>query len=327
MKTVTILVVEDEAVVAMDIEASLRGMGYQVAGIAATGAEAISKAREYQPDLVLMDIRLRGEMDGIEAARQIRAQAAIPIVYLTAFADEEMIARAKLTEPFGYILKPFQERELRSNIEMALYKQTMERRLRDSRDSLERSLRGTVDTIARLVEMRDPFIKKHHQRVMRLAVAIAMRMDLDGDRIEGIRLAATIHDLGLVRLPFEVLSKRGALTAAENALYESHPEVGYEVLKDIDFPWPVAMIVRQHHEFLDGSGFPAHLKGDAILLESRIVNVANTVDRMVSGRPQQAAVGIEQALQWLSDNRGTLFDAEVVAQCVHLFREMNFQLE
>ncbi len=327
MKKAAILVVEDEAIVAMDIEAVLQDLGYTVVGTAATGEEAIRKAREQHPDLVLMDIRLRGEMDGIEAARQIRAQAAIPIVYLTAFADEEIIARAKLTEPFGYILKPFQARELHSNIEMALYKQAMENRLRESRDSLERSLRGTVDTIARLVEMRDPFIKKHHQRVMRLAVAIAMRMGLAGDRIEGIRLAATIHDLGLVRLPFELLSKRGALTAAENRLYETHPEVGYEVLQDIDFPWPVAAIVRQHHENLDGSGFPAHLKGAEILLESRIVNVANTVDRMVSGRPQQAPVGIEQALQWLIDNQGKLFDADVVAQCVRLFREKNFQLE
>lgn len=327
MKKAAILVVEDEAVVAMDIEAVLQDLGYTVVGTAATGEEAISKAAEHHPDLVLMDIRLRGAMDGIEAARQIRVQAATPIVYLTAFADEEIITRAKITEPFGYILKPFQARELHSNIEMALYKQAMENRLRESRDSLARSLRGTVNTIARLVELRDPFIKEHHQRVMRLAVAIAMRMELDGDRIEGIRLAATIHDLGLVRLPFEVLSKRGALTAAENALYESHSEVGYEVLKDIDFPWPVAMIVRQHHEFLDGSGFPAHLKGDAILLESRIVNVANTIDRMVSGRPQQAAVGVEQALQWLIGNQGKLFDAEAVTQCVRLFREMHFQLE
>ncbi len=324
MKKATILVVEDEAIVAMDVEAVLQGLGYTVVGTAATGEEAIRKAAEHHPDLVLMDIRLRGEMDGIEAARQIRAQAAIPIVYLTAFADEEIIARAKLTEPFGYILKPFQARELHSNIEMALYKQAMESRLRESRDSLERSLRGTVDTITRLVELRDPFIKKHHQRVMRLAVAIAMRMGLDGDRIEGLRIAATIHDLGLVRLPFEVLSKRGALTAAESALYETHPEVGYDVLKDIDFPWPVATIVRQHHENLDGSGFPAHLKGAELLLESRILNVANTVDRRVSGRPQQAPVGVEQALQWLIDNQGTLFDPAVVAQCVHLFREMNF---
>ncbi len=327
MNKAAILVVEDEAVVAMDIETVLQDLGYTVVGIAATGEEAIRQAAEHHPDLVLMDIRLRGEMDGIEAARRIRAQAAIPIVYLTAFADEEVIARAKLTEPFGYILKPFQSRELHSNIEMALYKQSMENRLRESRDSLERSLRGTIDTISRLVEMRDPFIKKHHQRVMRLAVTIAMKMELDTDRIEGIRLAATIHDLGLVRLPFEVLSKRGALTPAEKALYETHPEVGYEVLKDIDFPWPIATIVRQHHEFLDGSGFPGRLKAEEILLESRVVNVANTLDRMVSGRPQQAPVSLEQALQWLIDNQGKLFDAEVVAQCVHLFRENHFQLE
>jgi putative two-component system response regulator len=323
----SVLVVEDEAVVAMDIEAALQDMDYEVIGTASTGEEAIAKALESRPDVVLMDIRLRGEMDGIEAAGRIRAAAPIPVIYLTAFADNELIARAKVTEPFGYILKPFEARELRSNIEMALYKQAMETKLRESHARLERNLEGTINAISSLVVLRDPFLAKHQQRVANLATAIAQEMGLTEDRIKGIRLAATIHDLGMVKIPFEVLSKRGEITAAERALVQSHPEVGYKLLKDIEFPWPVAEIVRQHHEHLDGSGFPAGLAGDQILPEARIAVVANVVEGMTHGNPQREAMGLDAALQWLQDNRGRLYDADVVDACLRLFREKGFSLE
>jgi putative two-component system response regulator len=327
MNKAHILVVEDEAVVAMDIEAALQSMDYEVAGTAATGEEAIAKALESRPDVVLMDIRLRGEMDGIEAAGRIRAQAAIPIIYLTAFADDELLARAKLTEPFGYILKPFETRELRSNIEMALYKQAMENKLRESYARLERNLEGTVEVISQLVVLRNPYLAKHQQRVARLAGAIAREMGMNEVRIKGIRLAASIHDLGIVKMPFEVVVKRGELSEAERALLQSHPEVGYGLLKDIEFLWPVAEVVRQHHEHLDGSGFPAGLKGDQILPESRIAIVANLVDGMVHGGPQNKPVGLEHALEWLLDHRDELYDPDVVDACVHLFREKGFSLE
>lgn len=326
MKKATILVVEDEALVAMDIETTLKGMGYEVAAIAATGEEAIRLADRHKPDLILMDIRLQGEMDGIEAAGRIRAQADIPIVYLTAYADDALLERAKLTEPFGYILKPFEARGLHSTIEMALYKQAMEWNLKESRARLERSLRGTIDAIARLVELRDPFIEKHQQHVARLAAAIAQEMGLAEDRVEGIQLAATIHDLGLIALPFEVLAKRHDLTDAERGLYQTHPETGYQVLADIDFPWPIAAVVRQHHENLDGSGYPAGLKDDEILPEARIVNVANVLAGMVTDRAAWPPVALDAALERLSAGRGSLYDPAVVDACVRLFRERGMTL-
>lgn len=204
-------------------------------------------------------------------------------------------------------------------------KQT-EDRLKESRARLERSLRGTIDAIARLTELRDPFIEKRQQHVARLAAAIAQEMGLAEDRVEGIRLAATIHDLGLITLPFEVLAKLHDLTDAERGLYQTHPETGYAVLADIDFPWPIAAIVRQHHENLDGSGFPAGLKGDGILLEARIVNVANVLAEMVADRAAQPPVALDEALERLVAGRGSVYDPAVVDACVRLFRERGMTL-
>jgi PAS domain S-box-containing protein len=185
---------------------------------------------------------------------------------------------------------------------------------------LERALEGTVAAVANTIEMRDAYTGGHQRRVTSLSEAIAREMGLSADRIHGLRLAGTVHDLGKINIPAEILSKPGKLTAIEYEFIKTHPRVGYDILKPVEFPWPIADIVLQHHERLDGSGYPNGLKGDAILLEARILAVADVVESMLSHRPYRPALGIEAALDEIQHGRGKLYDPAVVDACVMLFR-------
>ncbi len=450
MPKIRILVVEDESLVARDIQNMLRSLGYEVTGVVASGEQAIQKASASAPDLVLMDIVLKGEIDGITAAEKLWEEYGIPVIYLTAYADDTTFERAKLTKPFGYLLKPFEERELQTTIEMALYKSKMEMRLREreqwlstilrsigdgiiaadargriefmnplaeqltgwtqgealerplgdvfgtgaeralgesagspggvasgpallvageamlssrgggtipieltsapiidgnmrtrgnvhvfrditrrkeSEDQLRRALEGVVQAMSVTVEMRDPYTAGHQRRVSRLSVAIAREMGLPEGQIEGIRMAGDIHDIGKIYVPAEILSKPGKLTEIEFTIIKTHPQVGYDILKNVAFPWPIADIVVQHHERLDGHGYPAGLKGDAILLEARIIIVADVVEAMSSHRPYRPSHGIEKALEEIALHKGTRYDPAAVEACTRLFREKNFSLE
>jgi len=191
-------------------------------------------------------------------------------------------------------------------------------------ETLMKSLEGTITAISRAVEARDPYTSGHQQLVAKLACAIAGEMGLDAGRIQGIHMGATIHDIGKLQLPAEILSKPGALSEMELMLVKSHPQVGYDILRDIAFPWPVADIAHQHHERLDGSGYPQGLKGEAICLEARIVAVADVVEAMASHRPYRAGLGIDKALEEIEKGRGVLFDPAVVDVCLRLFRDKGF---
>ncbi|HEX2694809.1 MAG TPA: HD domain-containing phosphohydrolase [Acidobacteriota bacterium] len=441
MPKIRILVVEDESLVARDIQNMLRSLGYEVTGIVASGEQAIKNASASVPDLVLMDIVLKGDIDGIAAAEKLWEEYGIPVIYLTAYADDTTFERAKLTKPFGYLLKPFEERELQTTIEIALYKSKMEMRLRDreqwlstilrsigdgiiaadargriefmnplaerltgwsqeqalekplgevltagaasmggageearlvaveeilasrngetvpieltsapivdgkkgprgnvyvfrditrrkeSENRLRRALEGVVQAMSVTVEMRDPYTAGHQRRVSRLSVAIAREMGLPEPQIEGIRMAGEIHDIGKIYVPAEILSKPAKLTDIEFTIIKTHPQVGYDILKNVEFPWPIADIVIQHHERLDGSGYPAGLKGDAILLEARIITVADVVEAMSSHRPYRPSHGIDKALEEIALNKGILYDTAVVEACLRLFNEKGFSLE
>jgi len=437
-----ILVVEDEAVVALDIQNRLRRMGYAVLGVCASGEQAVSKADELKPDLILMDIMLEGEMDGIDAAASIGRTMGIPVIYLTAYADQQTLARAKVTNPFGYVIKPFEDRELQTTIEMALYKAETDRKLvhserwlattlkslgeavvttgpdgevrfmnpvaeaflgttareaegktidelfeqhvscldeigshtcsvracgclnvpiessvspivddrgetigtvivfRDISDrvkseenlrqyvaDLRRTLEATVQALAVTAEKRDPYTAGHQQRVAALAYAMARRMGLDEERLEGIRVAGLLHDIGKIYIPAEILSKPARLTSMEMGLIKTHSEVGYEILKDIPFPWPVARIVLEHHERMDGTGYPEGLKDGQIMEESKILSVADVVEAMSSHRPYRAALGLERALGEIRRNRGRLYDEQAVDVCVGLFETGDFSFD
>jgi putative nucleotidyltransferase with HDIG domain len=162
--------------------------------------------------------------------------------------------------------------------------------------------------------------------VANLARAISSEMGLPNENVEGIRIAGIIHDMGKILVPAEILSKPGRLTENEFGIIKSHPQVGYDILKNIDFPWPVAQIVLQHHERMDGSGYPQGLQSEKILLEARILAVADVVEAMASHRPYRAALGIDKALEEISRNSGVLYDPEAVNACLKLFNEKGFKL-
>lgn len=202
-----------------------------------------------------------------------------------------------------------------------------EEALKESFERLRKATGATIDAIVKAVEMRDPYTAGHQKRVANLARAIATEMGLSSDRIDGIRMAGVIHDLGKISIPAEILSTPRKLSEMEFNLVKTHAVTGYNILKDIDFGYPVAQIVLQHHEKLDGSGYPQGLKGGEILLEARILAVADVVEAMASHRPYRPTLGIDKALEEISKNKGIIYDPEVVEACLKLFQEKGFKLE
>jgi putative nucleotidyltransferase with HDIG domain len=189
---------------------------------------------------------------------------------------------------------------------------------------LRQSLEQSIQTIASTVEARDPYTAGHQRRVGELATAIAREMGLPDEQVNGIHLAAIIHDLGKIHVPAEILSKPGKLTDIEFMLIKTHPQAGYDILKNVKFPWPIADIVLQHHEKLDGSGYPQGLKKEQILLESKIICVADVVEAMSSHRPYRPGLGIDAALEEITRGRGTHYDPQAVDACMALFREKKY---
>ncbi|MEE8597115.1 MAG: HD domain-containing phosphohydrolase [bacterium] len=610
MSKAKILIVEDERIVAEDIKRTLQNLGYAVCSIVTSGDEAVKKAEQDSPDLILMDIVLQDEMSGVDAAEQIRTRFNIPIIYLTAYADEKTLERAKITEPFGYIIKPFEERELHSTIELALYKNKTEKKIlhlnsvlrairgvnqlitkernRDrliqgicnklvegrgydnawivvidelgkcttfaesglgkdfsglvelmkrgefpgcvqkalsqpgvlaindvsssctdcflsdkyknknkgalsarlessgkiygvltisvSRDfvtdkdelllfsevsadvalglhtikieeerkraateleesksrleniinnnadgiiivdhkgivrfanpaaeiifsrkkeelvgelfgsplvsnetteldiigkdgkagvvemrivkikwegeiaylsslrditehkqiqhdlqmSFERSqriLEETVNSLASAFSKRDLYTAGHQQRVTKLAIAIAKEMGFSKKQIQGIRIAGLIHDIGKISVPAEILSKPSQLTDAEFEIVKEHPKIAYDIVKSIEFPWPVAEIIYQHHERLNGSGYPRGLRDGEILPETKILIVADVVEAMSSHRPYRPARGMKITLEEITKNRGILYDPQTADVCLMLIKEKGFKFD
>jgi len=206
-------------------------------------------------------------------------------------------------------------------------RQKAREKLDESRGQLRQSLIGAIVAVSKAVEARDPYTAGHQQRVARLARCIAQEMRLDAERIEGLRMGVTIHDIGKIHLPAEILSNPGKLSAMEFELIKTHAQVGYEILKDIKFPWPVAGIAWQHHERINGTGYPQGLKGDEICLEARIVAVADVVEAMSSHRPYRPALGIDAALEEIETHRGQWFDPAAVDACLKIFHEKKFSFD
>ncbi len=191
---------------------------------------------------------------------------------------------------------------------------------------LERSMESTLQAVSSMVELRDPYTAGHERNVGELAAAIGAELGLPDAAVKGLRLAGYVHDLGKVSVPAEILAKPSRLTPMEFELIKGHPQSGYDVLKHVDFPWPVAEIILQHHERLDGSGYPRRLKGGEILLEARIMAVADVVEAMSSHRPYRPGFGVDAALVEIETNSGRLYDAQVVAACLRLFRDKGYTL-
>ncbi|MHB8091465.1 MAG: HD domain-containing phosphohydrolase [Syntrophales bacterium] len=215
-----------------------------------------------------------------------------------------------------------------ANAQLFLESKQTEEHLQHVLDSLKRAVNTTIQVMVSAVEVRDPYTAGHQVRSANLAHAIATEMGgLASEKIEGLRMAGSIHDIGKLSIPAEILSKPTKLSDIEFSLIKEHALKGYEMLKDVESPWPLAEIVYQHHERMDGSGYPRNLQGEEILLEARILTVADVVEAMASHRPYRPALGIDAALEEIEKNSGTLYDRTVAAACLRLFREKGYKLE
>lgn len=206
-------------------------------------------------------------------------------------------------------------------------RKTTEEQLKESFKKLQKTMEDSIYSISLVTEARDAYTAGHQQKVSKLAVALAKEMGFPKDKVEGIKIAALIHDVGKINLPAEILSKPGKLSEIEFNLIKNHSQIGYDILKKVDFLWPIARIVLQHHEKINGSGYPRGLKGDEILLEAKIICVADVVEAMSSHRPYRPALGIDKALEEISKNKGILYDPEVVDACLKIFKEKGFKFE
>lgn len=444
-----ILLVEDDLVSAHLISRFLTELGYGLLQAVKSGEDALASISSERPDLILMDITLEGEMDGIETSHRIRERIDVPVIYLTRSSDDETIERATFTSPYGYIIKPVDKRDLYVSIEMAITRHGMERalresetrfstilrsiadgvivydregiitylnskaqqmlniyedvtgqpiervvsiqnniihdislsgtdqslnvvhflvsgngnhipiefritpqmdaddngigtvlvlsdisgryetelRLRESLEKLKQTMNGIIMAMVQTVETRDPYTAGHQRRVADLSRQIGHEMNLPVPVIEGLRMAAMIHDLGKISIPSEILSKPGKISEIEFNIIKTHAQKGYDILKTIEFPWPVAEIVYQHHERMDGSGYPRNLEGEQILIEARIIAVADVLEAMAFDRPYRAGVGTVVALEEIEHNRGRFFDRDVVDACIRIFREKKYRME
>jgi putative two-component system response regulator len=286
-------------------------------------------------DLIFCDIRLLGESGMNLVGHIVSDYPETAVIMVSGVEDPKIVEKALEIGVYGYIIKPFNPSEVIINISSALRRQRLEIESRRHREDLEqmveertaslrKAMQGIIRAISLTVESRDPYTSGHQHRVGTLSAAIAEEMGLPKDRIKGIRLAGMIHDLGKISVPAEILSKPTRLNGMEFGLIKTHPQVGYDILKGIDFPWPVAEITYQHHERLDGTGYPRGLKGKEILLEAKIMAVADVVEAMASHRPYRPSLGLDKALEEISDNAGKLYDPEAAKACRRVFRKKGF---
>jgi PAS domain S-box-containing protein len=200
-----------------------------------------------------------------------------------------------------------------------------QRRLQETLEMLRRNLDGVIQCVALVIEKKDPYTAGHQRRVTDLACAIAQEMGLSEGKRDAIRMAGIIHDIGKISIPAEILSKPGRLTEIEFSLLKTHPHIGHDILKEIEWPYPIAEIVLQHHERMDGSGYPHCLSGEEIMMEARVLGVADVVEAMASNRPYRPGLGIDKTLEEISNNRGVLYDSEAADACLKVFAEKGFE--
>lgn len=344
-----VLVVDDEKAIRRTFSTFLGAAGYEVdTAENADAAETLFRAKEF--DVILSDIILPG-LNGVALLAKIKvATPRTLVVMMTGEPTAETAAASLRDGAVDYLFKPctkeavlrsvgnackirtLNDEKARLEAENLRYRERMEdliidrtSALQERESRLERVMDGSVEAISSAIEIRDPFTAGHERRVARLAAAIARRLGISETQERGIEITGFLHDIGKIAVPAEILSKPGKLSECEFGIIKTHPQFGADVLKKIDFIWPVAEATLQHHERLDGSGYPNHLKGDRIILEARVLAVADVVEAMCSHRPYRAALGIGKALQEIAGGKGTRYDAEAVNACVKLFRRKHFQ--
>jgi putative two-component system response regulator len=333
-----ILIVDDNPT-NLDILVNTLESDYRL-GIAKSGPKALDYIRREKPDMVLLDIMMP-EMSGFEVCERLKADPAfrdIPVIFITALDDIQRKTRGFEIGAVDYITKPFIAEEVRVRVRTHLALKTIQKQLAEQNSNLSETvaqktaeirqmLNATISVITLMAEIRDPYTAGHQQRVASLAGAIARRMVLPPETIRAIELAGIMHDIGKIRIPIAVINRPGDLLETERELLKIHPKIGYELLKTIPFPMPVADIVLQHHERVDGSGYPLGLTGTQIMLEARILAVADVTEAQSSFRPYRPALGLEAALAEIEENSGKLYDPQVVAACNAVFRQDGFRWE
>jgi putative nucleotidyltransferase with HDIG domain len=353
----SVLVVDDEEGVRLSTCLFLKQAGHDVSS-AGRVSDALQLMGHKTFDIVLSDIQIPGE-DGIGFLGKIRNLS--PLTQVIIFTGEPSLDTATdalRLGAFDYLLKPVRKDTLCRVVEKAATEQALRQenqRLHEevilhreelqtlvakrtgellssvaqreaTLDRLNLVLESTTQALSMALEMRDPYTAGHQRRVTVLACAIWDRMRLPQEGRDGVRIAGLLHDLGKIRVPSDILSKPSKLTGAEFALIQEHPVSAWEILRLLDFPWPVADIVRQHHERLDGSGYPDHLKNENILQEARILGIADVVEAISSHRPYRPALGIDMALAEIRKGSGTIYDTDIVDACLGLFMEDSFAL-
>ncbi|MDD5035137.1 MAG: response regulator [Methylococcaceae bacterium] len=336
LKPASILVVDDDMAACRLLETILCAQGYAVR-TAVSGREVLAAVEERLPDLILLDVLLP-DTDGFEVTRKLKADAhsrPIPIILATVLEDRESRLKGLEAGANEFLIKPVDHAELLVRVRNQLkikefsdflthHNRILGEQVRERTLELHQLMEQTVTAIALTLEKRDPYAAGHQQRVARLAAAIAADMGLSPQQVEGIHFGALLHNIGTVAVPAEILNHPGKLSELQFALIQRHAFTGFEIVKDIPFPWPVAQLVLQHHERLDGSGYPQGLKGEQILLEARILAVADVMEAMLAYRPYRAALGMDAVLDLLSQDNGDRFDPAAVEACLRVVKQPGF---
>jgi len=315
--TKRIMVVDDEKQYRNLVGGLLQTFGYSFK-TAADAAEAMESLQREHFDLVISDIRMPNK-DGVQFMKEAKSIfTQLDFIMMTGHAAEYTYTEIISAGAVDFIAKPFEIGELEAKLKRI-------ERERQAFNQLRSILVQTIEALTTALETRDPYTVGHQRRVAQLASAIAREMNISSAVATTVHMAGLVHDIGKISIPSEILTKPSRLRGTEMSLIKDHPQLGFEVLKGIQFPWPIAQIELQHHERMDGSGYPQGLSGKDIFLEARIIAVADVVEAMMSHRPYRPAVGIEAALDEISKNKGTLYDPEAVDACLRLFREKDYR--
>jgi putative two-component system response regulator len=329
-ETLCVLIVEDNQADVDLIREALPETGpvsFQIESVSRL-SEALARLKNAGIDLVLLDLGLP-DSQGLETYRKLsEATSHLPVVILTGNDDQEVAVAAVREGAQDYLIKgQFVGSLLTRAVRYAMERKRVEEKIQKTMEHLRKAVHTTIQVLLMAIETKDPYTAGHQRRATDLARAIATDMGLPQNIIEGIRMAGAIHDIGKIPIPVEILSKPSKLSTTEYSLIKEHARHGYEILKDVESPWPLAEMAHQHHERMDGSGYPQGLKGGDILLEARILAVADVVEAMASFRPYRPAPGIDAALGEIEKNVGVLYERAAVEACLRLFRGKGFMFE
>ena len=323
-----VLFVDDELEVIKSLQRRFRNKF--VVSIATSGAEGLEIIQNDGPFAVVVSDYRMPVMDGIEFLAKVCEITPDSLrIMLTGQPDLSVAIKAvNEGRVFRFLTKPCPPELLAASVEEGIkyYRLLQSERELNGLKKWRKSLEDLILAFAALVETRDPYTAGHQNNVTRLACAVAAQMGLEQDRIDGIRMAASIHDIGKMYVPAEFLNRPGRLSDPEFAIIKMHPQVGFDILKSIDFEYPIAQIVQQHHEALDGSGYPLGLRDSEILLEARIITVADVVEAMNSHRPYRPSLGLNMALNEIESNHAKKYDRDVVNACLKLIRSRKYIL-